>query len=265
MSSKTLTLLAAMTLAVSLWQAAEAATVKMRMVIVNPSPTKTQTKEIKSYLPKEVGVKDVIDDGGLAVDYDSEQSMLYVSKSVELAPSETKTFEIVLNDVWMVNEEKVKDLKDRTGKVLEKLADSPYAQQADMLGKTVLGRLDEIVRSQNDATVTRQQHIAHYRENLQILELVLNDIERLEKLLVTAGGPPNIDLIENTDANLKSPSVKTTWILIFIILIFLSILGGAFYFTWQGQAKVTENIFSREKDATYSDFKGAAVDDKKAP
>jgi hypothetical protein len=80
-------------------------------------------------------------------------------------------------------------------------------------------------------------------------------------------------MLENTDANLKSPTTKTTWILIFIILIFISILGGAFYFTWQGQARVTENIFTREKDVSFSDFKnpvggsgsGSGEGDKKTP
>lgn len=239
---------------------AAAATVKMRMVVVNPSTTKTQTKLVKNYLPKEVTLKDVIDDGGLEVDYDAEQGMLFVTKEIELAPSETKTFEIVLNDVWMVGDHKMEPLKKRTEITLKKLEDSPYFAQADLLAKTILGRLEEIVRTQSDQSVSRQQHIAYYRDNLKVLESVAADVERLEKLLVTAGGPPNVELLENTDAHLKSPNTKTTWILIFIILIFISILGGAFYFTWQGQARVTENIFTREKDVTFSDLKGRVAE-----
>ena len=234
---------------------AEAATLKLRMVIVNPSTTKTQTKSVKSYLPKEVALKDVKDAGGLDLDYDAEKSLLYVSKDVDLSPGETKTFEIMIDDVWVVAEDKLTALETRTNRVMEKLKDTPYFEQADLLAKTILGRLTEIAVTQNDTNVTRQQHIAYYRDNLRAMEGVLADLERLEKILVTAGGPPNIELMENSDVNLKSPSTKTTWMLIFIILIFISILGGAFYFTWQGQARVTENIFMREKDAAFSEFK----------
>ncbi len=256
MKAKQLSMIAALTVALTAFAAdASAATVKMRMVVVNPSTTKTQTKLIKNYLPKEVTLKDVIDSGGLEIDYDSEQGMLYVNKEVELSPSETKTFEIVLNDVWMVPEDKLGALTKRTETVIDKLRDTPYFAQADLLAKTILGRLEEIGRSQSDQTVSRQQHIAYHRDNLKVLEAVVADIERLEKILVTVGGPPNVDLMEQTDANLKSPNTKTTWVLIFIILIFISILGGAFYFTWQGQARVTQNIFTREKDVTFSELK----------
>lgn len=236
--------------------AAHAATIKMRIVVVNPSATKTQTKSIKNFLPKEAQLRDVLDDGGLTLDYDAEQGLLFVSKDgIELAPGETKTFEVTIEDVWTVPEDKLEHLAKRTDNLLKQLSDTSFFEQADLIGKTILGRLEEVRRTQNDATVSRQQHIAYHRDNLKILESVKIDIEKLEKLVVTAGGPPSLDLIEESDANLKAPSSKTTWIVIFIILTFISILGGAFYFTWQGQARVTENIFTREKDASFSEFK----------
>jgi hypothetical protein len=234
--------------------AAWAAPVKMRIVIVNPSTTKTQVKEIKNYLPKEITLKDVVDNGGLEVEFDEAQNMLFVYKKIELAPNETKSFEIVLNDVWVIPDPKLADLKKRTDGIMEKLEGSAYFNQADLIAKTIYGRLDEITRTQTDPNVSRQQHIAYFRDNQTTVQSILEDIERLEKILVTTGGPPNVELMEQTDVNLKSPTTKTTWIIIFVILIFITILAGAFYFTWQGQARVTENIFSREKDATFSDF-----------
>ncbi len=238
--------------------------IKMRIVIVNPSTTKTQEKEIKSYLPKEITLKDVKDSGGLNVEFDEGQSLLFVYKKVELAPGETKSFELILDDVWLVPEQKVSDLRKRTDGIMEKLKDSAYFVQADLLAKTIYGRLDEIIRTQTDSNVSRQQHIAYYRDNLKLLESIMEDIDRLEKILVTTGGPPNVELMENTDVNLKSPTTKTTWIVIFIILIFITILAAAFYFTWQGQARVTENIFTREKDATFSDFNKDKKEERKS-
>lgn len=249
---------------VGLWALpAWAATVKMRIVVVNPSETKPQKKSIKNYLPKEVALKDILDTGGLEVEYDGEQGMFYVFKDdVELAPGETKTFEVLMEDVWMVPEDTLKILNDRTEALMGHFEKTTFFDQADAIARTIYGRLEEIRRTQNDETVTRQQHIAYYRENMQTVEAVRADIERLEKLLVKAGGPPNIDLVEQADVNLKSPNTKTTWIIIFIILVFIAILAGAFYFTWQGQVKVTENIFLKEKDSAFSEFKKGEAEKK---
>ena len=160
-----------------------------------------------------------------------------------------------MEEVWFIPENKREEPQKRTETILDKLKDKPYYDQAALLANTIYARLSEISKTQNDASVSRQQHIAYYRDNLLIMENILADIEKLEKLFVVAGGTPAPELLEDAEVNLKSPTTKTTWVLIFIILIFISILGGAFYFTWQGQARVTENIFTREKDITFADFK----------
>lgn len=233
-----------------------AETIRMRVVVVNPSSEKTQTKTIKSYLPKEITLKDVRDSGGLDLDYDEEQGLLFVHKAdVELAPGESKTFEVVLDDVWVVPPDRIDRHRAHADQILMLLKDTPYYESAEIVVEAIRSRLEEVTRTQNDQTVTRQQHIAYHRNNVKILESIEQDLERLEKLVAKAGGPPNLEMIEKSDVNLKSPTAKTTWIIIMIILIFIAILGATFYFTWIGQAKITENIFSREKDATFSDFK----------
>ncbi len=238
-----------------------AGTVKMRIVVVNPSDSKPQIKEVRNYLPKEVSSKDVVDDGGLQVDYDEEKGLFYViKKDVELAPLETKVFEVVINDIWMVPEDQIQEFRARTQRILERLKNTAYFEQAQTVAKTITGRLDEISKTQGDETVTKQQHIAYYRDNIKILESIREDIEKLEKLLVAVGGPPNLKVIEESKINLKSPTSKTTWIIIFAVLAFIAILAGTFYFTWMGQAKITENIFTKEKDAAFSEFK-----DEEAP
>ena len=230
--------------------------VKMRVVVINPSADKAQTKSVKSYLPQEITLGDIKDFGGLEVDYDTEQGLFYAYKNdVPLAPSETKTFELLMKDIWTVSQEKLDGIKTHAEQIMEHLKGTPYFKQADLVVKEIYGRLENIVATQNDANVTRQQHIAYYRDNLRALEAVKTDIDKLEKILVTVGGPPNPELMEKSDVNLKSPSSKTAWLIIFIVLIFLAVLGGAFYFTWIGQAKITENIFTKAKEESFNEFK----------
>lgn len=231
-----------------------AADIKMRVVLVNPSQTKKQTKSVRNYLPKEVTLKDIVDDGGLNIEYDTEQGLLFAYKdNIELAPLETKSFEIVLADVWMIPEDKILIARQRVDGLMGHLSSSPQFEQASLIAKTVYGRLDEILRTQNDLNVTRQQHIGYYRDNLSLLEKIQADIEQLEKLLIAVSGTLTPDLT-SVNAELEGPTRKTTWVIIFIILIFVAILAGAFYFTWQQQAKVTENIFLHEKEMTFSEL-----------
>src|SRR3989338_4481064 len=248
--------------------AAFAADVKMLIVLINPSQEKTQEKSVRTFLPKEVKEKDVKDSGGLEIDYDNEQAAFFVYKNdVPLAPGETKTFEIVLDDVWLVPDEKIDNFRERTATVLKHLEGTVYYESADVISKTIYGRLDEVRSTQNDPNVSRQQHIAYHRDNLRIMDEILTDIEKLEKMLVAVGGPPNIDLMEKSDINLKAPTSKTTWVIIFAVLTFILILGGAFYLTWQGQVKSVENIFTKQKDEAFSEFKPdeKKPEDKEAP
>jgi hypothetical protein len=235
---------------------AVAEAIKMRIVVVNPSTDKTQKKDVKKYLPKEIQMQHVKDAGGLEIAYDEEQGLFYVHKeAVELAPLETKTFELVMEDVWNVPEEELRKLRTDTERVTAALSDSVYFAQADLVAKTIYGRLDEILREQKDPNISRMEHIANYRDNAKVLAGVKEDIDKLEKILVAVGGPPNLELIEESDINLQSPTSKTTWIIIFVVLIFIGILAGTFYFTWHHQARITENIFTRESDSSYSEFK----------
>ena len=238
----------------------------MRTIAANPSTTKAQTTTVKNYFPKEIRLKHVLDPGGLDIDYDDAQDLFFVyKKDLLLQPGEIKTFEIIMEDVWLIAEEKLSLCHKQTEGIIERLKGTPYLEQATLIAKTIYGRLDEIIKTQTDPNVTKQQHIAYYRDNLKTLEDIQKDIDDLQKILVTAGGPPNLKMIEDSKMDLKSPNAKTTWIIIFSILVFIAILGGAFFFTWQGQVKTTENIFTKEKDLSFSEFKAPEQDSKTDP
>ena len=236
---------------------ASAADVKMKIVVANPSKAKAQKTDIKHYLPQEITtLKQIKDAADLEVDYDEAKALYFVYKNgVELQASEIKMYEIALEDVWVISEEKLADLRGNLAAIVGRLKDTPYAPAAEAIAVSVGQRLDDILKTQGDQNASRQQHIAYYRENLRTLKGIREDIDKLEKMLVTVGGPPNPELLEKSDINLKSPSTKTTWVIIFVIMIFIGILGITFYFTWQRQARITENIFTREQGSSFSDFK----------
>ena len=136
----------------------------------------------------------------------------------------------------MMPEDKLESQRIRTEKIVNVMKSSKAYSRAALVGEGIYAHIDQIIKSQNNQTVTTNQHIAYYRDNVQIAESIQKDITELEKLLVTAGGSVSLDAVENADVNVKGPDQKTTWVIIFVILIFIAILGGVFYFTWQGQS-----------------------------
>ena len=82
-------------------------------------------------------------------------------------------------------------------------------------------RLDKINTSQHDDSVSRERHIGIYRQNLIIVKEIKEDIASLEKIVVTAGGPPAPELLSGTKIKANAPSRTMTWMIIFIIIIFV--------------------------------------------
>lgn len=216
---------------------ASAAAVRMRIVVLNPSATLTQTKSVRTPLPKEVTMQNIKDDGGMEIEYDNKEGSFVVFKNdIPLEPGETKVFEVIIDDVWMMPEDKLEAQRVRTEKIVTAMKSSKAYERAALVGEGIYAHIDQIVKSQNNQTVTTNQHIAYYRDNVQLADSIQKDITELEKLLVTAGGSISLEAVENADVNVKGPDQKTTWVIIFVILIFIAILGGVFYFTWQGQS-----------------------------
>src|SRR3989338_7139135 len=79
-----------------------AAAVRMRIVVLNPSSTLTQTKSVRTPLPKEITMQNIKDDGGMEIEYDSKEGAFVVFKNdIPLEPGETKVYEVIIDDVWM--------------------------------------------------------------------------------------------------------------------------------------------------------------------
>jgi FtsZ-interacting cell division protein ZipA len=213
---------------------------------------KTQTVPVKLYLPKEVEVKDIIDQGGLEIEFDSERSCYYVyNNEVVLEPMQTVFFDIEVEDVWMVPEDQIDELRRRTRYVVEQLQDTQYIERAQEESESIYSKLNEMTNTQNDDTVTRNQHIGYYRTNLEALAQVKQQLEKMEKLLTFAGGPPVPEMLKESELKLDAPSTTTTWMIIFIILIFIAVLALVFFFTWQRQKRATDSFFSQARESAF--------------
>ncbi|MDD5466038.1 MAG: hypothetical protein PHP73_06860 [Candidatus Omnitrophica bacterium] len=225
--------------------------VKFRIVAMNPSKVRAQSVEVKYNLPSEVKPKDIMDTGGLDLEYDSEKSIYYMHKpEFELLPAEVKVYEVEVEDVWVIQEKKLDSLRKRVDNIMDKLQKTPYYEKGKEIADTIYPRLDEIAVSQKDDSVNREQHIGIYRQNLLTLEQIKEDIGRMEKILVTAGGPASPEMLSKTRIKADEPTKTMTWILVFVIIVFIGLLTGVLFFTWHRQARLTrEELLSAKESA----------------
>ena len=215
----------------------------LRVVAVNPSIEKTKTVPVRIDLPQEVTPTDILEQGDLEVEFDMDRSTYYVHKEeVTLAPKETRVFEVIVRDVWFIPEVDLNGLTAHTELLLKRLQKSPYYESAKTLGESILARLETISTFQSDEAIGRKQRIGGYRQNLQLLQVIKEDLARLEKLLTFTGGPPVPQMMEESPLKSDAPSTTTTWLVIFLIMMFMGLLAGQFFFTWQRRVKSSESM-----------------------
>jgi hypothetical protein len=225
----------------------QAGSVKFRIMVVNPSKMKAQTVQIKKYLPEEVKPKDIMDLGDLALEYDSEKSIYYVYRTdLELQPGQAQAFEVEVEDIWTIPETELSAVKAQAADLLRKFEKTPYEARAKDVVNPITPLCDEIARNQLDDSVSRETHIGYYRQGLQSLKIAKERLAELEKLLKPEGSKVP-ELLEKAKLKVNMPSKTTTWLIILVVLIFLGLLAGIFFFVWQGQIKSSQASIDEAK------------------
>ena len=150
------------------------AAVNINLVAANASSTETKKSPIKYYLPKELAPEDIISIGNLELDYDIDRAEYYLHGSVELAPKETKTIKIEVQDVWHFSSDEVDILKKQIDDNVSLLAKTPYYESAQILRESMFSKLDFILAQQSNYSDNIERRIEEYRSHLGII----NDIRR---------------------------------------------------------------------------------------
>jgi len=188
----------------------------------------------------------------LDTEYDSEKGIYYVYRdNVTLNPNEIRAFEVEVEDIWVIADSELNFLKAHTDTIMEKVKNSEYYLRSKEVADTIYLRLAEIDKAQKEDDGSREQHIGLYRQNVQIVDKIKEDITRLEKMLATAGGPLAPDMLSKSKIKSEEPTKTMTWIVIFSLIIFTSLLAGVMFFTWNRQARITKDALLTAKRAAF--------------
>ncbi|MFC1515081.1 hypothetical protein ACFL5X_04180, partial [Candidatus Omnitrophota bacterium] len=229
--------------------------VRFNIVAANPSKVKSQQVPVKVYLPQEVESKDILELGGLDLEFDTQQSLYYVYKdTILLGPGQTKIFEVRVEDIWLIDEKELKALEDKIEYLVTMFEASEYAERMKEIAERGLSLIKYIDTSQKDESLTRSQHIGVFRSNRMQLTRLEDEIWEMERILQQIRGPLTPRMLAKTKIKTNAPTKTATWIAIFSMVFFLAVLSAVVFFTWYRQSKTTDKVIADTKRAVYPEF-----------
>jgi len=162
------------------------AQVNIKVSAKNPSEYTTQTVLVKTYMPRGIKLDNVIEMGDLKLGYDVRRGQYYVHKNVLLKPQEIVNYNVVIEDIWLIDTENLEELENHTDKLVQELAKSEYKEAAQKIQKTIVRVIGEIMDRQEDNIVEdvgAMDHVNAYVLNQEALAGIKEQIGVLEKWL----------------------------------------------------------------------------------
>jgi hypothetical protein len=198
----------------------------IRIAVQNRSETSKRTIRLKRELPPEVRIDDVLDSGGLDVGMDSENKVAYVYKDrIELEPDQRLLFTVKIRDRWNINTPRIAGMLTEATNTMARIANKGNFEGLEESLSEIVSALTGIQQEAGPTTVS-QRYVAYYRGQGQALD----ELEAKLNRILTA--IPELKRSASLMSNVKPPSPKTTWMVIYIILAFLALFSLLFYLRW---------------------------------
>lgn len=157
-----------------------------RSLIINPSSSITQTVPFEYRLPSEVRKEDILEyDKELAIAYDAEKNQYYLTGEFTLAPSETKTVSIRVEDIWKISDKEIASLRKQADELYKPLVNTSYFGQAVTIKSDIDVALDKVLEMQKDGN-TPEKKLRVYNEGKIELKGVKTKIDKLKELVALA-------------------------------------------------------------------------------
>lgn len=203
--------------------------------VTNPSLTEKRKIPLRREFPPEIKPTDIMDAAGLQIGFDSGRNVTYAYiEEVELGPQETKTFGVRIRNPWEATadwlpklEERARELSDICRKTE---AYKSVVEDVDKLLKDI-----EAIKGQKRPETMSEAYVAFARSQVASIREIEGRVMRLEELFQPREKPQQI--FGAPMLNVKPPSRRTTWMIIYIILGFLGLVSLLFYLRWYGKSK----------------------------
>ena len=183
------------------------ADVTLKVTAQNPSEYTEQEVSVKSYLPKKIKLENIIDVGNLEVAYDIKREQYYVYKKFMLKPQERVNYNIVIEDIWLLDTVLLSEMKSHVNEISKVLMTSEYVDTAKAVQEEIFNIIDGILIRQEDFSIEQAEPVEHinaYAINQEQLNLVKEKIGTLERLLEVVSKKGNaLDILSEQSLGVK--------------------------------------------------------------
>ncbi len=172
---------------------ATAATITLKIRAINPSQIDKQSVDVKQPLPKLVKPDDVVSAGELDVVYDIASKSYFVQKKVEVEPGQTRTFDVVIKDIWTIPEAAFREMAGQAQSLSSSLKGSEQGATGEKLAGLIQENLKAVSSRQAAYAVGAAKpvdHIRAFESNMEMMDRIRRDVGMLENLAMAAGKMP---------------------------------------------------------------------------
>ena len=230
-------------------------TVKFVLEVENPNKEQVKILKQQHFLPGEVKSENIVDSQGFDVRFDETKQQAHLHKEEEFQAGEKKRYEVVIQDIWHVTEDKMNGLRERSKLALKELRGSDYISSAQYLYDGIVKNLDEVKRLQ-EQPANMKEHIGVYRINKKTIAATEEDVLKLERILALVRQKKLEELEKSRVKNIlkkiqsldglaavaqavfkQKLSVNRTWKVIIGTLIFVAFFTAVHFFVWHKRSR----------------------------
>ncbi len=204
--------------------------VEIDFLISNPSPS-AQVVNFKSFLPEEATPEIILDSSGLKVDYDVNAKTYFVSGDISLGPKQTVVKKVEMQDIWVFDQGELSLLKGQADDLANVLKGTQYESQSLILKDDVESTIGIVLSTQADSYKSPQDHIVAYRDNLDRVNKVKDEITQLKNLVTQA------DAAKSIVGNIGGVQTVATWGVIVAVVFGFALLAAVVFALWRYQMK----------------------------
>ncbi len=154
----------------------------LNITIYNPAQVR-QKYSYREYLPKELKLENIIDNGGFVIAYDEAKGALLASAEFDLEAKATIKKTIRLQNVWYITDRELSEIKNQAAEYYAQLEKGQYFPQALLLKNDLDLKIEQITKTQRENINSAEKLIAIYQDNLANLNIAKQNLDGLKNLI----------------------------------------------------------------------------------
>lgn len=154
--------------------------INIKILAVNPTDARLNTV-VTHRLPPEILPEHIVDKGNMDLKYDPNLVSYYVTSSIDLGPRETRTLNVKVKNVWILDPEYVENVRTKLKETTLSLQGTRFQDTAEKLYEKTMEQIDRIMDEEGKDKPIQMQ-IELYRSHIKQLKQIETGVMSLAAL-----------------------------------------------------------------------------------